>query len=52
MKPIKLPKTYLVVLREVNLPLDARGNILFCFVVSFVAEGKILKEGKSINDEG
>lgn len=37
-------EAYLVVFRDRNPPLEARGNVLFCFMVIFVAKGRTLKE--------
>lgn len=37
----------LAVFRDANSQLEACGNILFCFMVIFVGEGRTFKEDKS-----
>lgn len=44
-------EVYVVVLRDANLPLEARGNILFCSMVIFVVEGRTFQEDQSALSE-
>lgn len=45
-------EVYVVVLRDANLPLEARGNILFCSTVIFVIKRRTYQEDLSAISEG